>query len=272
MKGAIKAMSLVGPGTIHARLTQLATSDAAIGEWISPPLRRLVLYLAADEALMAERICNAIGEQIPEYKSSDIAERRSDIYQHCLLATRGWYQCLFLGCSPSADDLAAMASMGAQKCRLGVSLGALLQAFRVGSILYWEELVAAGQKDRAVTDELFSKVSRFLLHHIDQISEAVSRGYYEEQARLCRGRHRLTIQRAKTSWRLVEPLTHRELIVLRLLESGRSNKEIAGEMCVCENTVKFHLKNIYSKLGARRRTDAIARAQSLGLEVGQGQV
>jgi LuxR family transcriptional regulator, maltose regulon positive regulatory protein len=57
----------------------------------------------------------------------------------------------------------------------------------------------------------------------------------------------------------IEPLTERELHVLHLVESGYTNKQIAQEMIVSLNTVKFHLKNIYGKLGVDNRTRA-ARA------------
>lgn len=64
---------------------------------------------------------------------------------------------------------------------------------------------------------------------------------------------------------LIEPLSGRELEVLRLVAAGRSNQEIAQALIVSPNTVKTHLKNIYAKLGAGSRTQAIARARELGL-------
>jgi LuxR family maltose regulon positive regulatory protein len=54
----------------------------------------------------------------------------------------------------------------------------------------------------------------------------------------------------------LEPLTDHELRILRLLESGYSNKQIAGELSISVNTVKYHLKNIYGKLGVVNRTQA----------------
>lgn len=56
-------------------------------------------------------------------------------------------------------------------------------------------------------------------------------------------------------------LSSREREVLDELANGRSNKEIARLLDMTEHTVKFHLKNIFSKLGAERRTDAVARAR-----------
>ena len=64
---------------------------------------------------------------------------------------------------------------------------------------------------------------------------------------------------------LVEPLSERELEVLTLLASGRSNKEIARELFVAVGTVKTHTNNIYRKLGTRNRVEALARARSLKL-------
>ena len=64
---------------------------------------------------------------------------------------------------------------------------------------------------------------------------------------------------------LVEPLTDRELEVLRLLASGRSNAEMAAELFVEQSTVKTHLIHLYSKLGVHSRTQAVARARALEL-------
>lgn len=60
-------------------------------------------------------------------------------------------------------------------------------------------------------------------------------------------------------------LSSREREVLEELASGRSNKEIARLLDMTEHTVKFHLKNIFGKLGAERRTEAVARARELKL-------
>ncbi len=62
-------------------------------------------------------------------------------------------------------------------------------------------------------------------------------------------------------------LTLRELEMLRYISEGCSNREIAGRCCIAEGTVKRHLSNIYIKLDANSRTQAIARAQSLKLLV-----
>ncbi|TAM51701.1 MAG: winged helix-turn-helix transcriptional regulator, partial [Nevskiaceae bacterium] len=65
--------------------------------------------------------------------------------------------------------------------------------------------------------------------------------------------------------RLIEPLTERELQTVRMLANGCSNKEIARELGIAVNTVKWHLKSLYSKLCVSRRTQAVAEVKRLGL-------
>ena len=64
---------------------------------------------------------------------------------------------------------------------------------------------------------------------------------------------------------LVEDLSDRELEVLHLIAKGLTNREIASRLFVSLNTVKAHTRNIYGKLDVHSRTQAIARAQDLGL-------
>jgi ATP/maltotriose-dependent transcriptional regulator MalT len=64
---------------------------------------------------------------------------------------------------------------------------------------------------------------------------------------------------------LVEPLSQRELEVLRLMARGASNQEIAGQLVITVGTVKSHINHILGKLEARNRTEAVARARGMGL-------
>ena len=70
-------------------------------------------------------------------------------------------------------------------------------------------------------------------------------------------------RRLESSERLVEPLSERELEVLSLLASGRTNSEVARDLFVSVGTVKSHTGNIYRKLDARNRAEALARAREL---------
>lgn len=161
---------------------------------ISPALRRIVLGLAAEDRITAQQGLDTIIEQVPEYRDAERsygAESVQEMYGHCLLTTQVWYRSLLCFGEPTAADLERMRAIGGHKCRLSIPVGALLQALRAVSILYWDQLIAAAQNDAAISNELLTKVSRFLLHHFDVVAQAFSRGYYDEQQRLVLWRDRL---------------------------------------------------------------------------------
>jgi DNA-binding NarL/FixJ family response regulator len=64
---------------------------------------------------------------------------------------------------------------------------------------------------------------------------------------------------------LVEPLSERELEILRRLSQGASNKEIADDLVITVGTVKNHVTSILAKLGVRDRTQAALKAKELGM-------
>ena len=64
---------------------------------------------------------------------------------------------------------------------------------------------------------------------------------------------------------LIEPLSQRELEVLRLIAQGLSNRDIGERLFLALTTVKGHNQKIFGKLQVQRRTEAVARARELGL-------
>ena len=64
---------------------------------------------------------------------------------------------------------------------------------------------------------------------------------------------------------IIEPLSERELEVLKLLRSELSGPEIAEQLIVSLNTLRTHTKNIYNKLGVNNRRAAVRRAEELNL-------
>lgn len=64
---------------------------------------------------------------------------------------------------------------------------------------------------------------------------------------------------------IIEPLSTRELEILRLVSNGLSNKQIAEKLVIAEGTVKNHLSNILAKLSAHDRLQAVLYAKQLGL-------
>jgi LuxR family maltose regulon positive regulatory protein len=62
---------------------------------------------------------------------------------------------------------------------------------------------------------------------------------------------------------LAEPLTTREVEILKLIEAGNSNQEISEQLVISIATVKRHISNIYTKLGVKSRTQALAIGKEL---------
>jgi LuxR family maltose regulon positive regulatory protein len=96
------------------------------------------------------------------------------------------------------------------------------------------------------------RVSRATREHVNRITHAFVHAAGPERDRVERDG-------------LIEPLTDRELEVLRLVAAGRHNREIAQELVVTVETVKKHMSNIFGKLGATSRTNAVAQARELEL-------
>jgi LuxR family maltose regulon positive regulatory protein len=98
------------------------------------------------------------------------------------------------------------------------------------------------------------------------LQEAARRGIEAEYAgRILNamGAGRSSVARVQAG--LVEPLSEREIEVLRLVTAGMSNRAIAGKLVISPGTAKTHIHNLCGKLGARNRTEAAMKAKELGL-------
>jgi DNA-binding NarL/FixJ family response regulator len=94
---------------------------------------------------------------------------------------------------------------------------------------------------------------------------SIARKVMAEFSRLAAGASsRPLVATAKQS-ALPQPLTERELVVLRAMAVGLSNKEIADRLVITEGTVKNHVSNLLGKLDVRDRTQAVLKAQELKL-------
>jgi DNA-binding CsgD family transcriptional regulator/GAF domain-containing protein len=133
-----------------------------------------------------------------------------------------------------------------------------LPGSRFSTVLYLENNLAPGvfTKERlAVLEMLFSRMV-----YLESLGETHNRANAVEEATV-----RLHMDPVKAVQPLVEPLTNREMDVLRALADGLSNKEIAERYSLTEGTVKSHVYRLYGKLGVQRRAKAIARARELQL-------
>lgn len=75
---------------------------------------------------------------------------------------------------------------------------------------------------------------------------------------------RLVLRRGSPNQSAGDALTEREQQVITLMARGLGNKQIAAELSVSENTVKFHVNSIFEKLGASSRTEAVVAALRMG--------
>jgi LuxR family maltose regulon positive regulatory protein len=99
-----------------------------------------------------------------------------------------------------------------------------------------------------------------LLHKVHPRSSAGE--YAREMLHAISGR---TLESLPDLQSLVDPLSERELEVLRHVAAGKSNRQIAEDLFLATGTVKKHISNISSKLNAQNRTQCVARARELGL-------
>jgi LuxR family maltose regulon positive regulatory protein len=169
------------------------------------------------------------------------------------------------------------------------SLAGLLQtaeaAMRMGSIVKILALQALAFQAQRDMDQAMSALERalslaepegFVRTFVDEgepmarlLQQAAARGIapdYGSQLLAVFGAEEIAFAAAAPgAASLVEPLTERELEVLHLLGDGYSNQDIAGALVITLNTVKKHASGIYGKLGVHNRTQAVIRAQELGL-------
>ena len=127
-----------------------------------------------------------------------------------------------------------------------------------------DELVFAGLAAGAVGYLLKAVSSPQLLEAIRTVARGGSILELSVTARVVEEFARLASQRVQPP-ALAEPLSSRELEVLRLVATGATNRAIAETLFVAEGTVRNHLTNILGKLGVNDRTQAALKAKELGL-------
>ena len=123
-------------------------------------------------------------------------------------------------------------------------------------------MLSASQDKQLIETALRRGASAYLVKNIDPVDlpstlrQALEGNIYRAVG---------TSSETESSGARAAGLTEREISVLKAVARGLSNDEIAKEFWVARQTVKFHLTNIYRKLGVRNRAEAMRQAYSFGL-------
>jgi LuxR family maltose regulon positive regulatory protein len=215
------------------------TQESGLGADDEPSYPREPEYLVLVRVLLAQDLTNEALRLLGRLHSAAVTERRTG----SVIELRALHT---LALAASGDEAGALTAL-----REALTLGAPQGYIRVfvdeGALMHalLGRLVAAQRRDRTGTRGI-------PLDYLGRLQQAFDRGG----------------ARAASSGdivRLVEPLSERELEVLRLLAAGEQNREIADELSVALDTVKRHVTHILVKLGAGNRTEASGRARELGL-------
>jgi LuxR family maltose regulon positive regulatory protein len=99
--------------------------------------------------------------------------------------------------------------------------------------------------------------------HDEEVLSAL--GWHREATTSCWQKWHQRDERAGSPLVAISSLSSRERSILEQIGQGKSNKEIAKDLSIAPETVKSHVKNIFAKLAVKKRAQAVARAQSLGL-------
>ena len=157
---------------------------------------------------------------------------------------RRWVELLLIKAIAHKEDGALALAVGCIKEALGIA--APRNYFRT---IYDEAADVEALLDRLDPGELYGSEAGPLARRLRQAMKEGANG----------------ATRRATAPKLAEDLSRREIVILKRLESELSNKEIASSIFISEGTLKWHLHNIYGKLGVKNRSGALVRAKTLSM-------
>jgi DNA-binding NarL/FixJ family response regulator len=128
-------------------------------------------------------------------------------------------------------------------------------------------VVLSACEDRSLIDASFDHgATAYVLKTSDPDAIAIAvRQAFEPSIYLARPREQPPVESRPEQQKVLRKLTRRELEILRLVSEGRSNRQVAEILWVTDQTVKFHLANVYRKLGVGSRFDAARWAHENGV-------
>jgi LuxR family maltose regulon positive regulatory protein len=238
------------------------------------PAQRALLLLAQDDVDAAAQWATAVG-LIPDDEPDYPREPAHLVLARVLLAQNNPAAALTLlqrlaDAAASQDRVGSIIEIGALRALALAACGA--HAGAAGALTEALTLARRHGYVRVFADE--GAPMRALLTQLpvarpgqQDAADRIDPGYLAAVLRAC-GPAGAVPQRIRADAAppgLAEPLTDREMEVLRLLAAGRSNQRIAHDLVVALDTVKKHVTHLLGKLGAANRTEAVARARELGL-------
>lgn len=191
-------------------------------------------------------------------------------YEHLTLARIHLAECSFEGVNPLLERLLALAE--SQK-----RTGSVIEILITQSLLYHaqgEQPHALAALERALT---LAEPEGYLRIFVDEgkpMEELLAKIDTKDRTRMKEYAHKLLAafgdsihpsSFTRNAHPLIEPLSERELEVLKLLRSELNGPEIAERLIVSLNTLRTHTKNIFNKLGVNNRRSAVRRAEELHL-------
>ncbi len=231
--------------------------------WLKPTFlaHQVQFFLAVGQTAEAEAILRQSGIQ-----TAEAALQASDEIQLAylrLLLKRGKKADLLEGVE-LADRIVALAEAAQRNytTMLALVLGALMYE-KLG-----DAQTAAAWLERAlVLGESEGYIRTFVEEGVEvaRILEQLKKTEYVQTLLEAFARKERSTAKIQPQEGLVEALSQRELEVLRLLAQGMKYAEIAEQLVISTNTVRFHIKSIYSKLGVDKQVKAIERGRELGL-------
>jgi len=244
-------------------------------------------YLAGELAWWWTTVCFNTGDLIGARQKLADLEKQCAATRHAnLLTARDWLIPGLLCAEGRYDEALAELAEAIHRARTANSAGALLRLLALQAVAL--ERTGKPQAARSALQEAVNlgapggyvrrwldagpsivpllrdarekgSVPQALLPYLDSVLDACQSAFGEA------AREPAGMPTGVPVGAMLDPLTPRELEIVRLICAGYSGPEIAEELVLAYNTVRKHISNIYGKLGVRSRTQAIACARDLGL-------
>jgi sugar diacid utilization regulator len=154
---------------------------------VSGKLREETLALAADPQDIIDRCYMAMAQGEGDYTHMS-SSTGSDVIDSIRQSAALWFDAILTGTAPSPAVVEQFSLFGRKRVHQGISLTAVLGAFRIGSRELWNSYLAAAEKNDEIRDELLFSVTPYLLDHFGKMVQSIAEAYLDEQYQQSRRR------------------------------------------------------------------------------------